>query len=73
MIHDWQRMAAIVLLSLLGAGIIYVLVMIVSGAGLTKESAGWATAGFLSLREIFSKVEKIALGTPAVSAMGEEN
>lgn len=66
--EDWQRTAAIVLLAALGGGIVFILFELVSAdEQLTNSDAGWLSAGFLSLREIFSKMEKIALGvrTPA--------
>lgn len=66
--EDWQRTAAIVLLAALGGGIVFILFELVGAdEQLTNSDAGWLSAGFLSLREIFSKMEKIALGvrTPA--------
>lgn len=68
MTEDWQRSIAIILLALLGGGIIAILMALVFSDGkVGPDDGGWLTAGFLSLREVFSKIEKIALGvrTPA--------
>ena len=68
----WQRFAAIVLLALLGGGILFVLGIAVSADGkIDMADGGWGTAAFLSLREIMSKIEKIALSIKEAAAKTE--
>ena len=75
MTEGWTRFAAIILLAMLGGGIVAVLFVLVSADGkLGADDGGWLTAGFLSLREVFSKIEKISLGvrTPAPPLTDDE-
>lgn len=60
--HDWQRLAAVVLLAALGAGIIWWLIKAGGDGQIDLSDGGTIAAAFLSLREIFSKIEKITLG-----------
>lgn len=65
---DWQRFAAILLLAALGIGIIVVMGFAVTRDGtIGTDDGGWLAAGFLSLREVMSKIENVSLGirTPA--------
>ncbi|GGD73817.1 hypothetical protein [Croceicoccus mobilis] len=68
MTQDWQRTIAVFLLGGLGGGVLWIVgLMVMADGKVTIGDAGNITAGWLSLREIISKMEKIALGvrTPA--------
>ena len=68
MSEDWQRSIAVILLAALGGGILWFMIVAISSDGkFGLDDGGWLAAAFLSLREVMSKVEKIALGvrTPA--------
>lgn len=72
---DRTRLTAIWLLALLGAGIVAWLITTVLGNGeIDLQDGGILAAAFLSLREVMSKIEKIALGvrTPAPPSEEEE-
>jgi len=59
------RRIAIFVLGALGAGILALMAYMAFVAwqqGAKLEAAGWLTAGFLSLREIVSKIENVSLG-----------
>lgn len=56
---------AVWLLALLGAGIVGFLYYSVRPGADMAEAGGWIAAGFLALREIISKIEKIVLGRNA--------
>lgn len=59
-----QRFAAVMALAALGAGILAFMVFAVLRDGtVTGEDGGWMAAAFLSLREVFSKIENIVLGS----------
>lgn len=59
-----QRFAAVMALAALGAGILGFMVFAVMRDGtLSGEDGGWLAAAFLSLREVFSKIETIVLGS----------
>lgn len=60
-----QRFGAVLALALLGAGILGFMVFAVMRDGtVSGEDGGWMAAAFLSLREVFSKIENIVLGSP---------
>ncbi len=60
---DRLRHVAVIALALLAAGVIAFLILLIwPGRGITGEMAGWATAGFLALREFISKIENIVNG-----------
>lgn len=68
MTEHWQRQTAIVLLGLLGGGVLVILYALITSDGkVTQGDAGEIAAALLTVREIISKMEKIALGvrTPA--------
>ena len=76
MTHDWQRFVAVLALAALGGGVIYFACLAVGADGkLTTQDGGWVTAAFLSLREVFSKIENVTLGirtpAPPTDPMGE--
>ncbi|MXO73592.1 hypothetical protein [Alteraurantiacibacter buctensis] len=59
-----QRFAAVMALATLGAGILGFMVFAVLRDGtVSGEDGGWMAAAFLSLREVFSKIENIVLGS----------
>lgn len=62
MSEEWQRTIAIGLLALIGLGIVVIMGIQIGKAGDTSEAAAWFTAGFLSIREVISKIEQVALG-----------
>lgn len=70
---EWQRLATVVALTLLGLGILVFMGFVVARDGsLSAEDGGWVLAGFLSLREVFSKIENVALGNrPLAGAVNE--
>ena len=70
---DWHRFAAILLLAVLGVGIICWLFDALDADGkLDMGDGGILAAAFLSLREVFSKIENIAVGhRPAPGEQGE--
>lgn len=69
---DKLRFAAIASLTVIGVGILAFLLRMVWQIGaLDAATAGWATAGFLALREVLSKLENIVNG-PA-SPLPEES
>ena len=77
MTDDWQRFGAILLLAILGIGILVLMGLTIAGDGkVTASDMGWFAAALLAERDIFSKIEKIALGirTPdaPTKAVGEE-
>lgn len=53
---------AVWLLALLGAGLIGFLYWSIRPGASMAEAGGWIAAGLLSLREVFSKIEKIVVG-----------
>lgn len=74
--HNWQRFAAVGFLFALGAGIIWFMMIAIEADGqLTANDGGWMAAAFLSLREVMSKIENVAMGIRAPAAptdpMGE--
>ena len=70
--EQWQRFTSLVLLGVLGAGIIVFLVMAVTEkGGLNGDDTGWIAAGFLSLREVMSKIEAVSLGIHRPVARGD--
>lgn len=65
MTEPWQRTTAVILLASLGAGIIVFMVQAITKDGaLTGDDGGWLAAAFLSLREVMSKIESVALRRP---------
>lgn len=58
----WLRFAAIAWVALLGGGVLIFMGLAVRLGPDTLEGGGWLTAGFLALREVYSKIENIALG-----------
>ena len=75
---DWQRFGAIAVLALLGIGILILMGMTIMDDGQVSASdMGWFAAALLAERDIFSKIEKIALGirTPdrPTTPIGEED
>ena len=56
------RRLAVLSLALLGAGVLGLMVWLAYQSGDNLEAAGWLTAGFLSLREVVSKIENVSLG-----------
>jgi len=60
--NDRLSMVAIALLAVLGGGILYIMgMMVLQDGALTGGDTGEIVAGFLSIREIISKIEKIVL------------
>lgn len=58
-------LATIVLLAAIGGGIIaYLIVSLYSGADMSAKDGGLVAAAFLSIREVVSKMEKVALSKP---------
>jgi hypothetical protein len=55
------RRLAILSLGILGAGVLILMGYLAHKSGDNLEAAGWLTAGFLSLREVVSKIENVAL------------
>lgn len=77
MTDGWQRLGAVLLLALLGAGILVLMGMTIMGDGkVNAQDMGWFAAALLAERDVFSKIEKIALGIrtpePAAKPMGED-
>lgn len=63
MTEDWQRFGAILLLAVLGGGILSLMGMTILNDGkVTAQDMGWFAAALLAIRDIVSKMEKIALG-----------
>lgn len=56
------KSTAIILIAAMGAAIIGFLYAVIFHAANAKEAGGWILAGFLSIREVISKIEKIATG-----------
>lgn len=56
------KSTAILLIAALGASVVGFLYVVIFQAANAKEAGGWILAGFLSLREVISKIEKIATG-----------
>lgn len=56
------RRLAVLSLALLGAGVLGLMAWLAYQSGDKLEAAGWLTAGFLSLREVVSKIENVSLG-----------
>jgi hypothetical protein len=56
------RTTAVWLLALLGAAIIGFLYFSIRPGASAQEAGGWIAAGFLALRDVISKIEKIVLG-----------
>ena len=56
------RSLAIGILGALGGGVLGLMAWLAYQSGDNLEAAGWLTAGFLSLREVVSKLENVALG-----------
>lgn len=56
------RQTAVKILGAMGMGMILLIGYLAYVEGMTlKEAAGWVLAGFLSVREIISKIENVAL------------
>lgn len=63
MTQTWHRFSATVALALLGAGILVFMVYAITRDGtLQADDGGWLAAAFLSLREVFSKIETVTIG-----------
>ena len=63
MTEDWQRFGAILLLTILGIGCLVLMGMTIAGDGkVSAQDMGWFAAALLAIRDIVSKMEKIALG-----------
>jgi len=66
--EQWQRFSSILLLGALGTAIVVFLgIAVTEKGGIDGDDTGWIAAGFLSLREVMSKIETVSLGirTPA--------
>jgi hypothetical protein len=60
------RRITVGLLGMIGLGLLCLIGYLAMLEAMTlKEAAGWALAGFLSLREIISKMENVALNIRA--------
>jgi hypothetical protein len=56
------RQITVIILGIIGVGMLILIGYLAHIEGMTlKEAAGWVLAGFLSLREIISKLENVAL------------
>lgn len=65
------RREAVRILGVLGAAILGLMGFMAYHEALTlREAVGWTLAGWLSVREIMSKIENVALGSRA--ALGNE-
>lgn len=64
------RQVAVLCLALLGAGVLVLMGYLAFKTGDNLEAAGWLTAGFLSLREVVSKIENVAMNIR--NSMGEK-
>lgn len=64
------RSLAVLSLALLGAGVLVLMAYLAFRSGANLEAAGWLTAGFLSLREVVSKIENVAMNIR--NASGEQ-
>ena len=63
MSDNWQRFGAIGVLAVLGVGILVLMGMTIwSDGDVSASDMGWFAAALLAERDIFSKIEKIALG-----------
>ena len=57
------RRVAVMILGGLGAGVLGLMGFMAYQEAVTlKEAVGWTLAGWLSIREIMSKIENVALG-----------
>jgi hypothetical protein len=69
---DRPSLVAIILLAILGGGIIYIMkIMVMQDGAITGGDTGEIVAGFLSIREIISKIEKIARNIGADGPVSE--
>lgn len=64
------RSLSVLSLALLGAGVLVLMAYLAFRSGANLEAAGWLTAGFLSLREVVSKIENVAMNIR--NASGEQ-
>lgn len=64
------RQLAVLCLALLGGGVLLLMAFLAFRSGANLEAAGWLTAGFLSMREVFSKIENVAMNIR--NAVGED-
>jgi len=57
------RRVAVMILGALGVGVLGLMGFMAYHEAMTlKEAVGWTLAGWLSIREIMSKIENVALG-----------
>lgn len=67
------RRVAVMILGALGVGVLALMGFMAYQEAVTlKEAVGWTLAGWLSIREIMSKIENVALGIRQGSAPIEE-
>lgn len=76
--EDWQRIATVFLLAVLGMGVLTLMGMTILNDGkVSAQDMGWFAAALLAIRDIVSKMEKVALGirTPdrPVEPMGKDH